>query len=292
LGEDRYLSAIKLELDKETKEKLAKGEIGKEPIVFTSPSIEIGGYGGHIVALVTQEGEGENAVNLTKDFPDGCQLKLEAPGCRVQVISFQGKSKSVKSSGSCVINNYKEQVKKNYLYLALVTSNSPNKQRVSLKATLELLKEGIYNGKTTMTIRKQTKTVNNRVGFRLTAEKDGRWGLNMCLANGDFMGSAPNVPLTYDAKQKIWRGHRKFKEELSKDPKKPRTEVSDINCTMRVNTEGKEPILIVDYKVDIAKRYIDYSFSGDDSFNVHFEGKWSGDLKGKTLKTGKITILE
>ena len=288
-----YLSAIRIELDKETKEKLAKGEIGKEPIEFTSPTFEIEGYGGHIVALVTQDGDGDNAVNLTKDFPDGCQLSLSAPGCRVQVIRFQtGGNKSVDSSDKSVITNFTEQIKKKYLYLALVTSNQPTKQKVALKATLELLKEGIYNGKATMTRGKKSYTVNNKVGFRLSLGKDGRWGLNICQANGDNIGSGPNVPLIYDAKQKIWKGHRKFKEELSKDPKKSKAEVSTVDCTMKVNAEGKEPILIIDYKVDIAKLYIDYNFRGDESFKVHFEGKWSSDLKGKTLPSGKITILE
>ncbi len=288
-----YLSAIRIELDKETKEKLAKGEIGKEPIEFTSPTFEIEGYGGHIVALVTQDGDGDNAVNLTKDFPDGCQLSLSAPGCRVQVIRFQtGGNKSVDSSDKSVITNFTEQIKKKYLYLALVTSTQPTKQKVALKATLELLKEGVYNGKATMTRGKKSYTVNNKVGFRLSLGKDGRWGLNICQANGDNIGSGPNVPLIYDAKQKIWKGHRKFKEERSKDPKKSRAEVSDVDCTMKVNTKGKEPILIIDYKVDIAKLYIDYNFTGDGSFKVHFEGKWSSDLKGKTLPSGKITILE
>ena len=61
---------------------------------------------------------------------------------------------------------------------------------------------------------------------------------------------------------------------------------------MKVNTEGKEPILIVDYKVDVTKLYMDYSFSGPGSFEVHFEGKWSSELKGKTIPIGKVTILE
>jgi uncharacterized OB-fold protein len=293
MGEDTYLSAIRLELDDKTKEKLAKGELGDEPIEFTSPTFEIEGYWGHIVALVTQTGKGNNVVSLTKDFPDGCQLSLAAPGCRVQVIRFQtGGSRNVESSDKSVINNFTEQMKKKYLYLALVTSTQPTKQRVALKATLELLKEGIYNGKATMTQGKKSYTVNNKVGFRLSQGKDGRWGLNICQANGDNIGSGPNVPLVYDAKQKIWKGHRKFKEERSKDPKKSRAEVSDINCTMKVNTKGKEPVLIVDYKVDITKLYVDYNYTGGGSFKVHFEGKWSSELKGRTIKTGKITILE
>ena len=130
----------------------------------------------------------------------------------------------------------------------------------------EDLKEGIYNGKATMTQGKYSYTVHNKVGFRLTKEKDGRWGLNVCQANGDYMGTAPNVPLTYDAKQKIWKGHRKFKENISKNPNKPKEEISDIHCTMKVNMEGKEPVLTADYKVDITRLYGDYS-----SFSEEYE---------------------
>ena len=175
--------------------------------------------------------------------------------------------------------------------MVLVTSTQSKKQNVVLKATLEKedLKEGIYNGKARATMGNQTQTVDNKVGFRLTKEKDGRWGLNICLANGDNMGTAPNVPLTYDAKQKIWRGHRKFKEELSKDPKKSRPEVSNINCTMKVNLEGKEPVLIVDYTI-VATRTWDYVKQR--TMKVHFEGKWSSELKGKVIEMGKVTILE
>ena len=201
---------------------------------------------------------------------------------------------NVVSSNDKVIQNFKDQLKEGYLYLVLVTSTQSTKQNVVLKATLEKedLKEGIYNGKMTMTQAKGSQTFNNRIGVRLTKEKDGRWGLNLCQANGDYFGTAPNVPLTYDAKQKIWKGHRKFKENLSKNPDKPKEEVSDIYCTMKVNMEGKEPILIVDYKVDITKLFVDYSFSGIGSFKVHFEGKWSSELKGKIMEMGKVTILE
>ena len=297
-GEDRFLSAIKLQLDDKTKEKIKKGEEDAFPIVFSSKPLALEGYGGYVVALVVPEKKinSSTTVNLADDFPEECQLKLEAEGgCRIQLIRFQrGNTDNIISSNSIIIKDFKKQTKDNYSYLVLVTSTKPTKQNIVLKATLEKeqLKEGIYNGKTTMTQGKRSQTVNNRVGFRLSQGKDGRWGLNICQANGDFLGSAPNVPLTYDAKHKIWRGHRKFKEELSKDPKKSRAEVSNINCTMKVNTEGKEPILIVDYKVDVTKLYMDYSFGGPGSFDVHFEGKWSSELKGKTIKTGKITILE
>ena len=297
-GEDRFLSAIKLQLDDKTKEKIANGEEDAFPIVFTSKPLELEGYGGYVVALAVPEKRinTNTTINLAEDFPEKCQLKLEAEGgCRIQLIKFQrGNTENIVSSNSTIIKNFKEQTKDNYLYLVLVTSTQRKKQNVVLKATLEKedLKEGIYNGKLIRTQGKKTWTYNNRVGIRLSKEKDGRWGLNLCYANGDYMGSAPNVPLTYDAKQKVWTGHRKFKENYSSNPKKPKEEVSDIHCTMKVNMEGKEPILIVDYKVDITKLFMDYSFSGDPSFKVHFEGKWSSELKGKVIETGKITILE
>ena len=278
-----FLSGIKLKLDEKTKEKIKNGEADAFPAVFFSPSFELGGYGGHVVVLEMEE----------DSLPDNGQLKLEAEGgCRLQVIKFKNKTNNGVSSKNTVIKNPKEELKKDNLYLVLVTSTQPKKQNIRLKATLELLKEGIYNGKATMTRGKKSYTVNNKVGFRLSVGKDGRWGLNICKANGDNIGSGPNVPLIYDAKQKIWKGHRRFKEERSKDPKKSRAEVSDVDCTMKVDTKGKEPILFIDYKVDVAKLYIDYNFTGDDSFKVHFEGKWSSDLKGRTIKTGKITILE
>ena len=292
-GQDQFLSAIRLEIDDKTKEKIAKGKEDALPVVFTSPSFELAGYGGRVVALVTSDIKnlGKLVIDLTKDFPDKCQLKLEAEGgCRIQVIKFKGTSEVV-SSNDIIIKDFKEQINKGYKFLILVTSTKPSKQNVVLKATLEKeqLKEGIYNGRTTMTRGSQSQTADNRVGFRLSKGKDGRWSLNICQANGDNMGSAPNVPLTYDAKRKIWTGHRKFKEELSKDPKKSRAEVSNINCTMKVNTEGKEPILIVDYNADLSRTW---GYIKTDGFKVHFEGKWSSELKGKTIKTGKITILE
>ena len=278
-----FLSGIKLKLDEKTKEKIKNGEADAFPAVFFSPSFELGGYGGHVVVLEMEE----------DSLPDNGQLKLEAEGgCRLQVIKFKNKTANGVSSNNTVIKNPKEELKKDNLYLVLVTSTQPKKQNIRLKATLELLKEGIYNGRMTMTQGKKTATRNNVVGFRISQGKDGKWGLNICHANGDYLQKGPDVPLTYDAKQKIWTGHRKFKEELSKDPKKSKAEVSTVDCTMKVNTEGKEPILIIDYKVDIAKLYIDYNFRGDESFKVHFEGKWSSDLKGKTLPSGKISILE
>lgn len=293
-GHDHYLSAIRLELDAKTKERIEKGEEEEKPIVFTSPSFELEGYGGRVIALVTTENKNMKAIDLTENYPDKCQLKLETEGsCRIQVIKFKG-NQEVLSSNDKVIKDFKGQLNKGYLFLVLVTSAQPAKQNVVLKATLEKeeLKEGIYNGRTTMTQGKKTATRDNVVGFRLSKGKDGKWGLNPCLANGDYLQKGPDVPLTYDAKQKIWTGHRKFKEELSKDPKKSKEEVTTIDCTMKVNAEGKEPILIIDYKVDIAKLYIDYSFRGDKSFKIHFEGKWSSELKGKTMPPAKITILE
>ena len=290
-GHDHYLSAIRLELDAKTKERIEKGEEEEKPIVFTSPSFELEGYGGRVIALVTTENKNMKAIDLTENYPDKCQLKLETEGsCRIQVIKFKG-NQEVLSSNDKVIKDFKGQLNKGYLFLVLVTSTQSKKQNVVLKATLEKedLKEGIYNGKARATMGNQTQTVDNKVGFRLTKEKDGRWGLNICLANGDNMGTAPNVPLTYDAKQKIWKGHRKFKEELSKDPKKSRPEVSNINCTMKVNLEGKEPLLIVDYTI-VATRTWDYVKQR--TMKVHLECKWSSELKGKVIETGKITILE
>ena len=283
LVSDGFLSGIKLKLDEKTKEKIKNGEADAFPAIFFSPSFALGAYGGHVVVLEMEE----------DSLPDNGQLKLEAEGgCRLQVIKFKNKTNNGVSSKNTVIKNPKEELKKDNLYLVLVTSTQPKKQNIRLKATLELLKEGIYNGRMTMTQGKKTATRNNVVGFRISQGKDGKWGLNICHANGDYLQKGPDVPLTYDAKQKIWKGHRKFKEELSKDPKKSKAEVSTVDCTMKVNAEGKEPILIIDYKVDIAKLYIDYNFRGDESFKVHFEGKWSSDLKGKTLPSGKITILE
>ncbi len=292
--EDTYLSAIRLQMDDKTKEKIANGEEDAFPVVFTAPSFELGGYGGHVVALVSSYVFDMKKIDLTENFPDKCQLKLETEGdCRIQVIKFKGKDEVI-SSNDTIIKDFKGQIDKGYKFLVLVTSARPAKQNVVLKATLEKeeLKEGIYNGRTTMTQGKKTATRDNVVGFRLSKGKDGKWGLNPCLANGDYLQKGPDVPLTYDAKQKIWTGHRKFKEELSKDPKKSKEEVTTIDCTMKVNAEGKEPILIIDYKVDIAKLYIDYSFRGDKSFKIHFEGKWSSELKGKTMPPAKITILE
>lgn len=294
-GEDRFLSAIKLQLDDKTKEKIANGEEDAFPIVFTSKPLELEGYGGYVVALAVPEKRinTNTAVNLAEDFPEKCQLKLEAEGgCRIQLIKFQrGNTENIVSSNSTIIKNFKEQTKDNYSYLVLVTSTQRTKQTVVLKATLEKedLKEGIYNGKTIATMGKQTRNVDNKVGFRLTKEKDGRWALNVCLSNGDDYGSAPNVPLTYDAKLKLWKGHRKYKEELSKDPKKSRPEVTNINCTMKVNLEGKEPVLIVDYMLVSTRTW---GYVKTQTLKVNFEGKWSSELKGKSMETGKITILE
>ena len=297
-GEDHFLSAIKLQLDDKTKEKIKKGEEDAFPIVFSSKPLALEGYGGYVVALVAPEKriDTHNVANLADDFPEKCQLKLEAEGgCRIQLIRFQrGNTGNIVSSNSTIIKDFKKQTEDNYSYLVLVTSTQSKKQNVVLKATLEKedLKEGIYNGKATMTQGKNSYTVHNKVGFRLTKEKDGRWGLNVCQANGDYMGTAPNVPLTYDAKQKIWKGHRKFKENISKNPNKPKEEISDIHCTMKVNMEGKEPVLTADYKVDITRLYGDYSLRTLGSFKVHYECKWSSELKGKTIPIGKITILE
>ena len=274
-----YLSVIKLKLDEKTKEKIKNGEEDAFPAVFFSPSFELGAYGGHVVVLEMEE----------DSLPDKCQLKLEAEGgCRLQVIKFNNKTNNAVVSKNAVIKKPKEELKKDYLYLVLVTSTQPKKQNVVLKATLEKeeLKEGIYNGKATMTQGKKTGTRNNVLGFRLSKGKDGKWGLNICQANGDYVTAAANVPLTYDAKQKMWKGHRKFKEDVSKNP-------NMIDCTMKVNTEGKEPILIVTYNADGTTWK--WGFLTKEAYNVKFEGKWVSELKGKNQfagKEGKITILE
>ena len=297
-GEDRYISSIRLQLDDKTKEKIEKGEEDASPVVFTSPSFEVAGYGGRVVGLITKDIINKKPVNLTKDFPNKSQLKLEAEGgCRIQIIRFTtGEDNIIKGN---IIKNFREQIDKGYKFLVLVTSTKPKKQNVVLKATLEKeeLKEGIYNGKTTATRGKETQTRTNVVGFRLSQGKDGKWSLNICQANGDYGAAAANVPLTYDAKQKIWKGRRKFKQELSKDPQKSKPETSTINCTMKVNTEGNEPVIIVDYNIDVYRPWEFYSLRDYGSMKVHFEGKWSGELKGKNLSAkeqaaGKFTILE
>lgn len=281
-----YLSVIKLKLDEKTKEKIKNGEEDAFPAVFFSPSFELGAYGGHVVVLEMEE----------DSLPDKCQLKLEAEGgCRLQVIKFNNKTNNAEVSKNAVIKKPKEELKKDYLYLVLVTSTQPKKQNVVLKATLEKeeLKEGIYNGKATMTQGKKTGTRNNVLGFRLSQGKDGKWGLNVCQANGDYASAAANVPLTYDAKQKIWKGHRKFKENVSKNPNMKKEEVVTIDCTMKVNTEGKEPVLIVTYNADGTTWK--WGYPTREAYNIKFEGEWSSELKGKNLsagKEGKITILE
>lgn len=295
MGEDTYLSAINLALDDKAKEKLSNGEDDAFPIVFTSPSFVLEGYGGHVISLVSHKRVGATVENLTENFPEKCQLKLEADGgCRIQVIKFKGNA-DVKSSNNTIINDFKGQINKGYKYLVLVTSAQPAKQNVVLKATLEKeeLKEGIYNGKATMTQGKKTGTRNNVLGFRLSQGKDGKWGLNVCQANGDYASAAANVPLTYDAKQKIWKGHRKFKENVSKNPNMKKEEVVTIDCTMKVNTEGKEPVLIVTYNADGTTWK--WGYPTREAYNIKFEGKWTSELKGKNLsagKEGKITILE
>ena len=281
-----YLSVIKLKLDEKTKEKIKNGEEDAFPAVFFSPSFELGAYGGHVVVLEMEE----------DSLPDKCQLKLEAEGgCRLQVIKFNNKTNNAVVSKNAVIKKPKEELKKDYLYLVLVTSTQPKKQNVVLKATLEKeeLKEGIYNGKATMTQGKKTGTRNNVLGFRLSKGKDGKWGLNVCQANGDYASAAANVPLTYDAKQKMWKGHRKFKENVSKNPNMKKEEVVTIDCTMKVNTEGKEPVLIVNYNANGTTWK--WGFPTKEAYNIKFEGKWSSELKGKNLsagKEGKIIILE
>ena len=281
-----YLSEIKLKLDEKTKEKIKNGAEDTLPAVFFSPSFELGGYGGHVVVLDMEE----------DSLPDKCQLKLEAEGgCRIQVIKFNNTTNKGVSSKNAVIKNPKEELKKDYLYLVLVTSTQPTKQNVVLKATLEVpqLKEGIYNGKATMTEGKKTQTTNNGGFFRLSQSKDGRWCLNICDANGDYAGETTNVPFTYDAKQKVWKGHRKYKLDVSRNPDRPKIETGEFNCTMRVNLEGKEPVLIIDYKAEgINWRW---GIPMKENWTLHFEGKWVSELKGRNTaakEDEKAIILE
>ena len=141
-GEDHFLSAIKLQLDDKTKEKIIQDEKNGRPISikFTSDPLELEGYGGYVVALAVPEKQisKDTVVNLAEGFPEKCQLKLDVKGeCRIQLIKFKrGDTKNIVSSKSSVIENFKEQTKNNYTYLVLVTSTKPTKQEVVLQATL------------------------------------------------------------------------------------------------------------------------------------------------------------
>ena len=53
--------------------------------------------------------------------------------------------------------------------------------------------------------------------------------------------------------------------------------------------EGKEPVLIADYMVVVTRTWGSVK---KNTSSIHVEGKWVSELKGRTLKTGKITILE
>ena len=298
-GEDRFLSAIKLQLDDKTKEKIANGEEDALPIVFSSKPLALEGYGGYVVALEVPEKRinTDTTVNVADDFPEKCQLKLEAEGgCRIQLIKFQrGNTDNIVSSNSTVIKNFKEQTKDNYSYLVLVTSTQNKKQNVVLKATLEVpkLEEGIYTGKAKVTMGKKTATADNRVFFRLSESKDGRWRLGVCEANGDYFGEVAIVPLTYDAKQQSWKGHVKFKQDVSRDPKKTKMTTGEITCAMKVNLEGKEPLLVIDYKSEWTTWK--WGFPTKEGVITHFEGKRVSELKGRNIGAedeDKIIIVE
>ena len=144
-GQDRFLSAIRLELDAKAKEKIAKGEEDAMPVVFSCPSFELEGYGGRVIALVSTEGKNvKNTRDLTEGFPDKCRLKLEAEGeCRIQILRFTTENSNIVEGN--VIEKFKEQTDKGYKFLVLVTSTQRTKQNIVLKATLEKedLKEGI-----------------------------------------------------------------------------------------------------------------------------------------------------
>ena len=294
-GQDRFLSAIRLELDAKAKEKIAKGEEDAMPVVFSCPSFELEGYGGRVIALVSTEGKNvKNTRDLTEGFPDKCRLKLKAEGeCRIQILRFTTENSNIVEGN--VIEKFKEQTDKGYKFLVLVTSTQRTKQNVVLKATLEKedLKEGIYHGKATMTQGKKTATRNNVLGFRLSKLNDGRWGLNSCDKNGNYPGEVFNIPLTYDAKQQLWKGHRKFKENVSKDPNFPKIETGTLDYTMKVNLEGKEPVLIIKFKSEGTSWK--WGFPTKEKYEIKFEGKWVSELKGRNLKAGKegkVIILE
>ena len=298
-GENRYLGAIKIQLDDKTKEKIEKEEEGASPVVFTSPSFELGPYGGCIIALAVPQKQNsrKQIENIADDLPEKCQLKLEAEGsCRVQVIRYKTVNyKNAVSSYNTIIKDFKKQTEDNYVFLVLVTSTQDKKQNIVLKATLEKedLKEGIYHGKTTMTQGKKTETRNNVLGFRLSKLNDGRWGLNSCDKNGNYPGEVYNIPLTYDAKQQLWKGHRKLKENVSKNPNQPKIETATLDCTMKVNLEGKEPVLIISYKVEGTSWK--WGFPTKEKYDIKFEGKWVSELKGRNLHAGKedkVIILE
>ena len=235
--------------------------------------------------------------NIADDLPEKCQLKLEAEGsCRVQVIRYKTVNyKNAVSSYNNSIKDFKKQTEDNYVFLVLVTSTQNKKQNIVLKATLEKedLKEGIYHGKATMTQGKKTATRNNVLGFRLSKLNDGRWGLNSCDKNGNYPGEVYNIPLTYDAKQQLWKGHRKLKENVSKNPNQPKIETATLDCTMKVNLEGKEPVLIIKFKSEGTSWK--WGYPTKEKYDIKFEGKWVSELKGKNLYTGKedkVIILE
>jgi hypothetical protein len=138
-GHNHYLSALRMKMDEKTKEKIIQDEKKGRPISikFTSAPLELEAYGGRVVALVTEEGSGKNKVNLTKDFPDRCQLKLVgSEGCKIQLIGFKSGSKTIATSTGNVIKDFKEQTNNKFLYLVLITSTEPTKQEVVLQATL------------------------------------------------------------------------------------------------------------------------------------------------------------
>ena len=176
-GEDRYLSAIRMELDKQTKERIAKDEKNSRPISisFTSEPFALDGYGGRLVGLISQEVINKKKVYLTESFPDRCQLKLVGPeGCRIQLIAFKAGSDKVITSSGNVIKDFKAQtVNNNFLYLVLVTSTKPTKQEVVLQATLS--KDGKKEGnfRSTDVGRRLFQTELERNEQRI--KKEGNW---------------------------------------------------------------------------------------------------------------------
>jgi hypothetical protein len=62
---------------------------------------------------------------------------------------------------------------------------------------------------------------------------------------------------------------------------------------MKVNLEGKEPVLIIKFKSEGTSWK--WGYPTKEKYDIKFEGKWVSELKGKNLYTGKedkVIILE
>ena len=81
--------------------------------------------------------------------------------------------------------------------------------------------------------------------------------------------------------------------DVSKNPNQPKIETATLDCTMKVNLEGKEPVLIISYKVEGTSWK--WGFPTKEKYDIKFEGKWVSELKGRNLHAGKedkVIILE